>query len=581
MFKSVLLMLVLTLASTASATASQSPLETVRLLVGSGTLVLALKMVEEGQPPRVADALDQWIAWERERLRIYRKKEDWTQIISRVDQYPKGLPADFLVEALTHKAQGLLEIGQAAAARKILSVMIWSAKAEGNAEQFALWRRMITRCYQLEGLPDDANMAMLRYQLDYPMEGEDWALQRARLLLIAGRPAQAAEVLALAKSVEGNALLLLAKVRAGQEDLPGILAAARAALDKPGLKPAQALLYWNVIREATMATREIGQQVESLEHMLALDYRGGNKDELIQLQPAMLWEAYTKYAQMLGNEIALLVGDEQSWFENAATLVAASPRMGRAMYAMLTRTAEQEELRNQSHREFVRLLLAERFGGKTLQALYLDTQTYPQVEQLPDFMRYKLADQALETGNYALASRLLNGLAGYQEGEDPLDGQMRLARIHVLAGEHAEGARVLRVLLEQTPTWTANQLDHLMQVLFDIQGVGQHELVLDMFQRVLQKAPPVKQQREIYFWMGDSMKELAHYADAARLYLQSAGLLDATSMDMWAQSSRFQAAEMLRKAGMKEDARSVYQSLLKVTSDPQRRDMLEHSLRQL
>ena len=53
------------------------------------------------------------------------------------------------------------------------------------------------------------------------------------------------------------------------------------------------------------------------------------------------------------------------------------------------------------------------------------------------------------------------------------------------------------------------------------------------------------------------------------------------SMDPWAQTARFNAAESLQLAGLVDDARRIYQALLRVTEDPARRSVLSHKIQQL
>jgi hypothetical protein len=53
------------------------------------------------------------------------------------------------------------------------------------------------------------------------------------------------------------------------------------------------------------------------------------------------------------------------------------------------------------------------------------------------------------------------------------------------------------------------------------------------------------------------------------------------AMDPWAQTARFNAAESLQKAGLVDDARRIYQSLLAVTEEPARRSVLRHNIQQL
>jgi TolA-binding protein len=93
--------------------------------------------------------------------------------------------------------------------------------------------------------------------------------------------------------------------------------------------------------------------------------------------------------------------------------------------------------------------------------------------------------------------------------------------------------------------------------------------------------PNFKLRRELLYWMGDSRQAQQQYAEAASLYLRSATLIDTASMDPWAQTARYQAAQNLAKAKMAGDAEYIYRQLLKITESPERRAVLRHELEQL
>jgi tetratricopeptide (TPR) repeat protein len=120
-----------------------------------------------------------------------------------------------------------------------------------------------------------------------------------------------------------------------------------------------------------------------------------------------------------------------------------------------------------------------------------------------------------------------------------------------------------------------------LQVLFDLQTVSLHEEAIHHFNRLLRLPIEPKQHREILFWIADSFKALKKYDQAALLYLQSAMLPGPLAMDLWAQTARYNAAESLQKSGLVDDARRIYNELLRVTTDPARRSFLNHNIQQL
>jgi len=53
------------------------------------------------------------------------------------------------------------------------------------------------------------------------------------------------------------------------------------------------------------------------------------------------------------------------------------------------------------------------------------------------------------------------------------------------------------------------------------------------------------------------------------------------SMDPWAQTSRYNAAESLQKSGLVDDARRIYVELLSIIDDAAQRSVLNHKIQQL
>jgi tetratricopeptide (TPR) repeat protein len=138
------------------------------------------------------------------------------------------------------------------------------------------------------------------------------------------------------------------------------------------------------------------------------------------------------------------------------------------------------------------------------------------------------------------------------------------------------------VLGELLATHDDYDVDRLLQVLFDLQAAGAHAQALSLFARVYAREDLDRQaRREILYWKADSWQALGAHEDAARLFLRSATLGDPYSMDQWAQTARYQAAESLTRAGLVDDAMVLLNTLLHATDDPGRKAMLQHQLDQL
>ncbi|MEK7712357.1 MAG: hypothetical protein AAB312_04795, partial [Pseudomonadota bacterium] len=74
---------------------------------------------------------------------------------------------------------------------------------------------------------------------------------------------------------------------------------------------------------------------------------------------------------------------------------------------------------------------------------------------------------------------------------------------------------------------------------------------------------------------------LGDHQQAAELYLRSATYQHPTGGDMWGQTARYHAAEELGKAGLTQDARLVYQALLRHADDAKQRAVIERNIQQL
>lgn len=359
-------------------------LQEVVTLAEQGAPELALRLIDQ-QQSAVANQSDDWLAWEKARILIYQQCHDWQSVVRRVQALPDGLPAAHARWAFTQGAAAQLELGQGAAAREWLLRLIWEP-ATVSAPWFAQWRSSVIRSYILDGRVSDAYAAMRRYQQDYGNADEQARVLHAQVLLLAGHNADAAALLADAQQPEARALHLLARLR-GVNGVPEKIMQettqliAQQAGDQAWDAPLAAQL-WAVQAEAAQLIGMHERRVEALEYVMALaassivphaalahsmcmDARvppeaGGWKrsalaDELFNLTTDTLWDAYVAYAQMLGNQQQLLMGDFAPWLVIAQTMVEAHPVRARALFAFLAMRADTVEMRVRAHRQLIAL----------------------------------------------------------------------------------------------------------------------------------------------------------------------------------------------------------------------------------
>ena len=283
----------------------------------------------------------------------------------------------------------------------------------------------------------------------------------------------------------------------------------------------------------------------------------------------------------ISNKEQLLIGQDDEWMALAEKIKKKQPVGARSLNAFVMLRGQQVDKRNKAASEFVDLISQRKQGNRLLQALFNEGKYFKQRADIPEPIRHKLVDLALANANIDLASEIMATIKEPPAGQDQFMWQLRRARILVLGNQLKLGAEALDTLLDKNPSLEQVQIDRLMQVLFDLQTAGENESAYNLFAKLMTRTKDEKIQREIYFWMADSRKAQERYDEAAQLYLKSAMYPDPASMDDWAQTANYQAADVLAKAGMYQDARILFERLLKVTNDPPRRAALKRELQKL
>ena len=555
-------------------------LDEIAQLAKGGAAELALTLLKQEQPRFDKDAR-QWMRWERMRIRILEEHELWQPLADSLEELPAELPDDFHDWALGRRANALILSGHSEAARQLLRGLIWRPEGEVDSGQLAAYRQLVMQSYLHEGRIDDAYAAMLRFHQDYGDGDREAILIRARVLLASGRAAESRPLLEqLGKDPLARALLLLAALRDGQNP-ETILAQAKALAEADGVTPEERFLLYGTMAEAARSEQSTGQEIIALEKWFRLERVGKAWQQLFPITADTLWQSYQAYARYVGNREQLLLGNDAAWFHAAETTDRRYPVRIRSLYALLAENAYQPQDRERAHQALVERLLELDNGMAVVQQLYLHSARFDERHPVPSSVAYTLVDQAIRDGDLPQASRLMQHLPEPPGDTARFAWQMRRAKVFILAGEYERTVSLLTSILPQASSLSEEQRDQLVQLLFDLQTVGQHERAYQLLEQLFNSTLNFKLRRELLFWMGDSRQAQQQYAEAARLYLRSATLIDTASMDPWAQTARYQAAQNLSKAKMLGDAEHIYRQLLKVTESPERRAVLLHELEQL
>lgn len=558
-----------------------SALREISLLSRSGAPQLALRRMDAEQPS-FADSPVDWMTWERERLQILRGQHMDAALVKRVENLPDDIDERFLHFARTLSVESQLQLGRISSALAAMRALIWQHGTHAEADQLEQWRRLVVRAYVRENRVEDARLALLRYRQDYGTDNSEWRWLSARVSLQAGHPRSALKRLAGVTEPRGKFLYAVSELAAGEEPAAGVAeqAAKRAAdVADPGLQRA----WWSLAARAAAKANKPYDELRYLEHALALPA----DPELALLFPEVsadaLWQRYIELGQQIGNEEQRLLGNDDDWYFPATEAMEKDPLRARIFFAVLAEYAGNEQRRSLAHEYLVGLLDELPEGKQLVRNLYLQASRYAQVDRLPAIVRYRLIDEALETGDLDTASRLMAGLAEPPRGQDRFEWTLRRARVAIYAGDVPAGVTLLQQLLanDDTADWDSKRADRLLQILFDLQTVKHHREALQLFETLLEKPLETQQRRELLFWMAESLQALEQFDQAAYLYLKSATLTDLQAMDPWAQTARYRAAKALVEAGLLEDARRIYTSLMRATRDASRKAVLNSEIQRL
>ena len=550
-------------------------------LARDGAPGLALELLSQIQP-EADDNFDGWLFFEKQRIAILRDWNMWQPLLERLQVFPEQAPADLQQWAKVEIANAELQLGRGEAAREQLRNMLWQPPALIETETFSLHRRLVLRSYLVDGKLHDARRAMQRYEQDFGDKGNDWIKLKARVLLRTDRATEAARLFNSKKELndETLALKLLAELRAGERSPPAILGEARKRATAKGVSEANSARLWKVAAEAAAEINSNLTLTKALEEAALLSRRIAS-DSLFIVNGDVLWDAYTQYAMQEGNAMQFLVGQDERWLAEAAKWRAKRPQRERAFLTIVMFNGSTHTGRAEAYRLFLASVQKKDSSAALLTKLFVDSSRFPVPNTIPNIVRYLLVDDALGKNDIELATRLMSGLEQAPVDANAFEWGLRRARVLILGGRTKEGIQVLTKLIESMKNPDKTSIDRTTQVVFDLQTVGKHKQAILLFDALDKLNVDAQLKRELLFWQADSYKAIGGWPRAAQLYLLSATLVDGKGYDMWGQTARFRAAEVLAEAKVVDDARRLYEGLLKVTREPGRRAAIRYKLQEL
>lgn len=576
MFRSISLVLALLLCCINISWANER-LELLKSISSSGAPALTLKMLDQTQPKVDVD-LYEWILWEQERYAILSKWQQWDELIVRIERLPDDLPIQFKNQATTHRIKAYLELDQTMTARKILRQQLWQSTSDSNVDE-QTWRRQIIISYIKDNRLADAQVAMLRFDQDFQVTTPDWLILRATVLIQAERYEPAIQLLKGLDSWQAKTTYQLAQLKAEQITGNHLRQLIATKMELPETSDDE-LTTLAALRFFAVEQMSLVDRVVALEGLFQIGHHSSL--ELFKLSPDTLWDAYIEYAQLVGNRAELLIGDDAKWLELASNAVKVTPVKARSLFALLIVNSTDTTLIRQAAEGYLNSFgEAAETKQNLLDQLFNRSKTFANAEKIPPNIRYQLVDLALKKADIDEATRLMSGLTSYPQGTSRFNWQLRQARVLILGGRYDEGSQIMRGLIAEYKEISTQNTDRILQVLFDMQAVDLHNQAILLLNQLLAASIDPRQHREILFWIADSYKGMKKFDQAALLYLQSAMLPGPATMDPWAQTARFNAAESLQQSDLTDDARRIYEGLLKITQAPARRALLNRRIQQL
>lgn len=559
-------------------------LEEIKALANGGASQLALQTMDRIQPDLLRDK-KQWIEWEKARISIYQQSNNWQALAQRVDELPGRLPESFLRWIQTEQARAYIMLGKGEQALLVLQNLIWNLPKDNKStieEWLPQWRRLVINSYVNFQQSEDAQIAATRFYQGMTEQQLDDLLLRARIFLINNNADDAQTILGPHKDEAQVAMMyLLAQLRSQQLAPTKVVRQGSNKLKDEALDDELRMGYWAMMAEAAQRSGDRATKANALEHVLAEKNSTNLPDGLFDFNADSLWNSYIDYATWLGNRQQFLIGQDKQWFKAAEKAEKEQPVRARSFYALLMLQGQDTQFRTAATERFVSLLKKRDKGNEVLKQLFMQSKQFARLDTMPVEIRHVLVDVALAQSDIQQASKLMAGIKEPPAGSDNFFWHLRRARIFVLGSDAKRGIAALNKLVDSYAFLPKAQVDRLLQVVFDLQTVGEHQQAITLFNKILARTTEQQVQREIFFWLADSYKANKEYTQAARYYMKSATHLIEKNMDPWAQTSRYKAAEALAKAGYINDARTLFTQLLDITREPTRRAVLQHELQKL
>ncbi|MGH8664783.1 MAG: hypothetical protein ACREUX_11000 [Burkholderiales bacterium] len=539
--------------------------EDVRAIAAAGAVELALERVERSQPPRSADP--GWAEWELARLDLLSRRQRYADVLARVKTHAPDAGDSQLRASLLNVAAGAaVALGRFEQARGLL-VQAFVHTEKMSAGDYRAARLTAIDAYLGEGRADPAYLAMLRFRQDFaPLQPAEVERFVAGLLAV-GRADEAAQWLAqLGPDSPRGAML---RLRAGLIQPAAAAAQARALLAKGVIEPG-----WALLSAAGRAAADPEIELEVLEGRLnVFAITASSQADSV----AALWKAYVQVAERAANAAQLLTGDDAQWAQAASRMRPKRPRIARALTASLVVNARTPAARVRAQSQLLAWL---RDAGlaRTAWRLFSDANRFP-VAQMDSQVRFELGMLAAEVGEAASGIRYWQGLPP-MEGMGPSQWQARNLALLLQAGMIPQALSLAGGALEAKPRLDAESVRRITLAASDALDFGHAEAARIVFQGLLAHVDDVQQRAAVLTGLARAHESGGDPRAAAEAYLLAA-VSAKDPHDPAALAAREAAAANLLRAGLRADARAVFEWIARNARSADARQAAERRLSRL
>ena len=515
-------------------------------------------------------------ATERQRQRWYllERRNQTEQLQDELQDVLASVKGDLRLEIGLRLGDLLLRTGHPARARTVFQqLLVDEGSRDGAVQQL---RQRIVLSYFDEGRFYDAATFAEQLTAEFAPDQPSWLLLRALIALSLGRPEEAVRLLREETSIEGKLWRIFARwqnqlvsattalVEIGQLKIPAdgdaLLALRSAVIVQLAKLPEHA-------RIRALALESLAQSEVKLPALLRIDA----KTELLT--------TYVEIAHLLlaREGISLVALDVARTYQRRYGPEDALGQRSLAVALLLQEKAMGIPISSDSW--LIRHLIEAGVPG-LIPVLFGKSGIAANMEEVSAESLMLLVDEALGREDLPSAAQLQARIETPAPGVDLGEWTVRTARIHVLGGNAALGASQLGDWLSGLDEMTPAGLDRVMQILFDLQFIGEHRLALGLFEVIAPLVRTANHRRELFYWSAQSWVGLEEYARGAVFFLESARL-SGDQHPFWQKSALYQAAKALEAAALYEDAAAVYKGLLGGSAEPKMQAKLRYRLAQI